>query len=63
MSKTRPTVRPAEGGVKLTPVLLHMPLRRALEAAANARAMTMSAWIREAIKEKLSREESDDLHS
>lgn len=28
----------------------------AIEAAANARAMTMSAWMREAIIEKLARE-------
>lgn len=56
----RSGVRPVEEGVKLTPVLLHMPLRRALEAAANARAMTMSAWIREAIAEKLEREKGDE---
>ena len=46
----------ADQGVKRTLLLLNMPLRRALEAAANARAMTMSAWIREAIQEKLERE-------
>lgn len=46
----------AEQGEKRTLLLLKMPLRRALEKAANARAMTMSAWIREAIKEKLERE-------
>lgn len=34
-------------------------LKDGLEQAANARAMTMSAWIREAIKEKLEREEAE----
>ena len=48
-----------EQGEKRTLLLLKMPLRRALKAAANARAMTMSAWIREAIAEKLEREEGN----
>ena len=54
----RDHVRAVDEGEKRTLLLLAMPLRRALEAAANARAMTMSAWIREAIKEKLEREEN-----
>lgn len=47
-------------GFKPTHILIEIALRRALEAAANARAMTMSAWIREAIKQKLEREENDE---
>ena len=39
-----------------TILFLEGSLRRALEASAKARPMTMSAWIREAIKEKLERE-------
>lgn len=37
-------------------LFLDRSLRSSLQQAANARAMTMSAWIREAITEKLERE-------
>lgn len=60
MSKPRIGPHVETAGTKLTPVLLDIPMRRALEKAANARAMTMSAWIREAIQEKLEREKSDE---
>jgi len=44
----------------ITSFVLKLSLIYALEAAANARAMTMSAWIREAITEKLEREKEEE---
>lgn len=57
-------IRPAHSEIRFRPVVvvasrINIFVRDALEQAANARAMTMSAWIREAIKEKLEREEAE----